>query len=309
MKKGLFGDFLIAGEIVVIGLAEAAHLAAIVLGWNFSRCAMVFGMCVCVVLAGGAAGILVYRLRSGKRFFRRREGESARRVHFESAAEGWMYAVFALSFLSQFVFICMGDTNYREGDLTVETVGSFLATDALYQVNPMTGLPYTQGIPSRLKILCLPTLYASLSRLTGLSPVTIVWKVIPVVTLVSCYTAFALLSVSLFPKTEENAYREKRACFMTIVSLLMWVGAYQGGMDGFQLLCGGWMGVTIRNLVFLPWLLSLCLRRKWLLAALCIPAEVCIVWTLYGCGVCLPFLLGMGILQHCLRGTGPAGRK
>ena len=49
MKKGLFGDFLIAGEIVVIGLAAAAHLAATVFGWSFSRCAMVFAVFVCAV--------------------------------------------------------------------------------------------------------------------------------------------------------------------------------------------------------------------------------------------------------------------
>ena len=267
---------------------------------------MVFAVFVCAVLAGCGAVLLICRIRSGKRFFQREDGRSVRQACFESLAEGRMYGIFGLLLLSQFAFIWMGDTNYRGGDMTVETVGSFLATDALYQVNPMTGLPYTQGIPSRLKILCLPALYASLSKLTGLSPMTVIWKVIPAVTLVSSYTAFALLSFSLFPKGEGDSGRKKRACFMIILSLLMWAGAYQPGMDGFQLLCGGWMGVTIRNLVFLPWLLSLCLRKKWLLAALCVPAEACIVWTLYGCGVCLPFLLGMGILQRCFRETDSA---
>lgn len=309
MKKGLSGDYLIAGEIVIIGLAAAAHLAAVFFGWSFSRCALLFGVLLCAGLAGGGGIWLFHRIRSGKPFFRGENGAAVLRVRFGSRTEGWLYAVFALMFLSQLIFICMGDTDCREGDMTVETVGSFLASDALYQVNPMTGRPYTQGIPSRLKILCLPTLYACLSGLTGMSPMTVVWKVIPVITLVSSYTAFALLSVSLFPKTEGEAYGEKRSCFMTIVSLLMWVGAYQSGMDGFQLLCGGWMGVTIRNLVLLPWLLSLCLRRKWVFAALCIPAEACIVWTLYGCGVCLPFLLCMGLFQgFCLRRNPAAGK-
>ncbi len=330
VKKGLFGDFLIAGEIVIIGLAAAAHLAAIVLGWSFSSCALLFGGLVCGALAG-VTGMLLFRRRkafcrgeaedsSGKPFVPEEAGGSSGKSFVSGKAgrpvlrrfgrtEGCLYAVFALIFLSQLIFICMGDTNYREGDMTVETVGSFLASDALYQVNPMTGLPYTQGIPSRLKILCLPTLYASLSWLTGVSPMAVVWKVIPVITLVSSYAAFTLLSGSFFPETPDEAYREKRACFMTIVSLLMWAGAYQPGMDGFQLLCGGWMGVTIRNLVLLPWLLSLCLRRKWIFAALCIPAEACMVWTLYGCGVCLPFLLCMGILQGCCRMGGRTGKK
>ena len=297
MKKGLSGDFLIAGEIVIIGLAAAAHLAAVFFGWSFSMCALLFGALLCAGLTGGGGIWLFCRVRSGKFFSRGENRTAALRIRFGSRTEGWLCAVFALMFLSQIIFICMGDTNCREGDMTVETVGSFLASDALYQINPMTGHPYTQGIPSRLRILCLPTLYACLSRLTGMSPMTVVWKVIPVITLVSSYTAFTLVSVSLFPKMEGEVYGEKRACFMTIVSLLMWVGAYQPGMDGFQLLCGGWMGVTIRNLVFLPWLLSLCLRRKWIFAALCIPAEICIVWTLYGCGICLLAAAGMAAVR------------
>ncbi len=306
MKRGLFGDNLIAGEIVIIGAAAAVHLAAAVFGWSFGRCAMVLGGLVCAV---PVCGVLFYGIRSGKRLSGSGDDAPAGKLRFQSRTECCLYAVFTLIFLSQLAFICMGDSNYRQGDMTVETVGSILETDGVYQVNPMTGLPYTGGIPLRLKVLCLPTLYAGLSKMTGMSPADMVWKVIPVVTLISSYTAFAMLAVSLFPKAGEKAYREKRASFMTVVSLLMWVGAYQAGVDGFQLLCGGWMGVTIRNLVLLPWLLSLCIRKKWLWAVLCIPAEACIVWTLYGCGVCLPFLLALGILQRCGGKSGTAAAK
>ena len=74
VKKGLFGDFLIAGEIIIIGLAAAAHLSAIVLGWSFGRCALVFAGLVCAALAGGA-GVLLFRwIHSGKRFLGERTG-------------------------------------------------------------------------------------------------------------------------------------------------------------------------------------------------------------------------------------------
>lgn len=298
MGKYLAGDFLIAAEIILIGLAEVAHLAAVSAGWPFARCALLFGVLLCIALL---CGICLWYLRRG------RFGRLACSMPLPSSAvERGFYALCALLFLSQLVFVCLPDTAYRGGDMTVETVGSFLAEDALYRVNPMTGLPYTEGLPSRLKILCLPTLYGSLCKLTGLSPVAVVRKVVPVVTLVSCYTAFALLAVTLFPREEGTKCREKRACFLTVVSLLLWAGAYQVGMDGFGLLCCGWRGVVIRNLVLLPWLLSLCLRRRWLLAALCIPAEACMVWTLYGCGVCLPFLLGMAGSQWRGRKGRPA---
>lgn len=194
--------------------------------------------------------------------------------------------------------------------MTVETVGSFLTTDAIYQVNPMTGQPYTQGIPSRLKILCLPTLYGSLCKWTGLSPGAVIWKGIPVAVLCSCYVAFGQLAHSLFPENGVSGQRVKRITFMTIVSLLLWAGTYQNGMDGFNLLCSGWRGVTIRNVVLFPWLMSLCLRRNYRLTVLCILAEACMVWTLYGCGVCMFVTAGMAVLQSfCRRFRGKESRQ
>ena len=282
-------------EFAAIGLAAAAHVASIFLGLSFSVCAGLLGGLVCAAAAGGIFFLLRCRKTHGGA-----ETESKSflyRMRPEGMWEGILYSVTAVLFLTQLLFIWIGDGVYRGGDLTVETVGSFLAENGLYQVNPLTGLPYTAGIPSRLKILCLPTLYGSLCKLTGMSPSMIVVRVIPTVILVSCYFAFGLLATVFFPEEGASSFREKRACFMTIVSLLLWVGAYQYGMDGFDLLCSGWRGVTIRNLVLIPWLLSLCLRKKWLLAILCVVCEACIVWTLYGCGVCLPVLAGMAVIQ------------
>lgn len=45
--------------------------------------------------------------------------------------------------------------------------------------------------------------------------------------------------------------------------------------------------MTIRAAVLLPYLLACLLERKYLGAVLCILAEACMVWTLYGAGVCL----------------------
>lgn len=303
MKKYRAGDFLLLGEIIIIGLAAAAHLTALMLGWTFSRCAQFFWG-----LAGGAFawGVVfsLYRMRRGKRvpekgcYFPKDTDRTVR----------CMYGLLAVLFLTQLIFICSSGSGWRRGDMTVETVGSFLAADGLYQVNPMTGLPYTEGLPARLKILCLPTLYGSLCKLTKLSPSILVRKAVPIVMLLSSYTAFAMLACALFPKETEKV-QEKRLCFLIVVSLLLWAGAYQYGMDGFSLLCCGWMGVTIRNLVLLPWMISLCIRGKWGEAALCIPAEACITWTLYGCGVCLVFWLGMAVAGSVLNGKRGGGER
>ena len=153
MKRGLFGDNLIAGEIVIIGAAAAVHLAAAVFGWSFGRCAMVLGGLVCAV---PVCGVLFYGIRSGKRLSGSGDDAPAGKFRFQSRTECCLYAVFTLIFLSQLAFICMGDSNYRQGDMTVETVGSILETDGVYQVNPMTGLPYTGGYRSDLKYCVFP---------------------------------------------------------------------------------------------------------------------------------------------------------
>ena len=146
----------------------------------------------------------------------------------------------------------------------------------------------------RLKILCLPSLYGFLCNVTGVSPLVLVQRVVPVAVLLCGYVAFAALGRTLFAED-----KEKRACFLLVVSVLFWVGAYAYGMDGFNVLCCGWRGVTLRNAVLLPWLVSLMLRRKWLSVILCILAEACVVWTLYGMGVGLLVALGLLLADIC----------
>lgn len=291
VKKMRMGDYLITGEVVIIGLAAAVHLVGVVTGWSVSRCALLLAGAA----AGGLGGILLFLIWKIKGDHAKGDSWGKRPVLL--GREKVLYGLFLLLFLSQLIFLCVGNTVYRGGDMTVETVGSFLATDAIYQVNPMTGQAYTQGIPSRLKILCLPTLYGSLCKWTGLPPVTVIRGGVPILVLCSCYMAFGLLAYSLFPENGETGQRTKRAIFMTVVSFLLWAGTYENGMDGFNLLCSGWRGVTIRNMILVPWLLSLCIRRLWKPAVLCILAEACIVWTLYGCGVCLFVAAGMAVTQ------------
>lgn len=286
------GDYLIAGGIVVIGLAEIAHLTAVFLGRPFSDCATFF----LVSLALFAAAVLFLCARRMKR--ERDSRQDSRHRKIVTRTEKVLFGIFALLVFSQLLFMVSYGGEYRQGDMTVETVGGFLTTDAVYGVNPMTGQPYTGGMPLRLKILCLPTLYACVSRFTGLPPQLAVRKLIPAVTLISCYIAYGILARTLFPEEKD---REKRLCFLIAVALLLWAGNDMYGMDGFGVLSCGYRGVTIRNNVLVPWLLSLCLRRKRLTAVLCVLAEACIVWTLYGLGVCVAVAVGMTAADALLR--------
>ena len=150
------------------------------------------------------------------------------------------------------------------------------------------------------------TLYGSLCRWTGLEPGLMVQRIVPMAVLLGSYGAFSLLGRTLFPQEGRM-----RALFLLLVSALMWAGAYAYGMEGFDLLCSGWRGVSIRGGVLLPWTASLCLRRKWLGVCLCVLAEACMVWTFYGCGACLAMAAGLaaaGLLCRKLTGRARGGR-
>lgn len=259
---------------MILGLAELLHVGAVFLNWPISRCSKLFAAGLVVFLAAGIAfGVYCGRKQEKKSFV----GKNL-----------IGYTLFAVLVVSQFIFICLGNESFRDGDMTVETVGSFLLYDGAYKVNPMTGNPYTAGIPLRLEILGLPTLYSMICDLTGLAPVLVVQKIVPVCVLLLAYVSFGSLSNVLFA----DEVRKKRI-FMTAVSLLVWVGTYMYGVDGFNLLCCGWRGVTIRNLVLIPWLFSLCIREKKFGILLCFAAEACMVWTLYGLGACVLVTVGM----------------
>ena len=281
-------DGILTGGMICIGLAEAAHLGAVVLGWSFSRCVLVFGVAAETVTIL-AIGVLVLGILSD-----RKKGKTGKKFQPKQTKMKYNWAaclpagIFALLALWQFIVVWKGQAVYVDGDLILETVVSFLERDALYEVNPMTGRPYVLGIPSRLKILCLPSLYGALCSIFALEPATLVIKMIPVLVLAGSYLAYYTLAKYFF---REDVW--KRSVFMATAALLVGAGDYFYGMDGFGLLHSGFRGVTIRGAILLPYLFGLLLRRKYKLVPLCILAEACVVWTLYGMGACVVVTVGM----------------
>lgn len=265
-------DTMLTGGIIVIGLAEAAHLGAVVLGRSFSDCVFIFLAGVVTLLLGVAVLLIVRFLKNNVREVKKPFSKE----EFILAMIWWGMALVQLFILGN------SEGVYLTGDMTVETVNTMLATDTLYQINPMTGQNYVLGIPMRLKMLCLPTLYAILCDIFQYDAAKLVWGVVPVFTLLGCYAAFCNVAESLFVED-----RKKRHIFMIVVALLLWVGNYMYGVDGFGLQYAGFRGTSIRMLILLPYTISMVLRKKWKSVCLCILAEACIVWTTYGLGMCL----------------------
>lgn len=287
-------EALLTGELILIGLAVTAHVTAVFTGQSFSRCTVIFLGILGAALLLAAVLFLFYGMTHSKRNGSEEEEQPAANTgNRPDFTEKLLAGIFWILVASQLLWLLWNAGVYAKGDMTVETVGSFLQTDSIYRIDPMTGQAYGEGIPSRLKILCLPALYGFFCRLSGSSPESVVTAAVPVWTFVSSYTAFFCVAKCLFPESGK-----KRICFLITIVILMWAGCGFHSMDGFSLLYCGYRGVTIRNLVLIPYLISLCLRKRWKTIILCILAEACIVWTLYGLGACLLTAAGLFLAER-----------
>lgn len=297
MQEFSRADSVLVGGMVIIGLAEAAHLGAVVLGRSFSDCVKLFMLGLLLLLFVSAIMVaLGKRLeRHDKLFVRennRQKIKKAMTTDSHQTENRVIFFVFGLIVLIQLLMLVTEQKIYPTGDMTAETVNSMLTTNGIYGVNPLTGQAYTTGIPMRLKILCLPTLYAIICEIFGMSASQVVWTLVPALTLLGSYLAFFTVAKALFP-----AEAKKRGIFMVIVALLLWMGDYLYGMDGFAVQYAGFRGVSIRMAILLPYTFGLVIRRKWRLVLLCVLAEASIVWTLYGMGACLFAATGMILIE------------
>lgn len=268
-------DILIGGSLIIIGLTEVAHLAGCLLGWSFLAVTdLLLAETTFLILAA----LLVYLIsRKAKKTTdkgdKRKTATGQQRV---------LTGVLAFLILLQMLRILSGERAWLEGDMTLETVNTFLAENAVYSVNPLTGTAYAAGMPFRLKVLCLPTLYGTISRWSGMAAVDVVYRLIPCLTLTLGYLAYGKLGSIVF-KGDPIKIR----IFLLLVGVLLSTGAYMPGVDGFDVFYGGFLGVTIRAMVLIPYLLSCLMEQKYSGVILCILAEACMVWTTYGAGVCL----------------------
>ena len=287
-------DILIGGSLIIIGLTEVAHLAGCLLGWSFlSVTDLLLAETVLFVLT-----VLLVSLIGRKKKAKTVNGaaQSGSGKNEVNAGMQWILTgALAFLILIQMLRILSGDRAWLEGDMTLETVNTFLAENAVYSVNPLTGTAYTAGMSFRLKILCLPTLYGTISRWSGMAPTDVVYRLIPCLTLGLGYFAYGKLGNAFF---EGNPI--KMRTFLLMVGILFSTGAYMPGVDGFDVFYGGFRGVTIRAIVLVPYLIACLMEKKYFGAVLCILAEACIAWTLYGAGVCLLITAAWVVLRKLL---------
>lgn len=275
---------VVTGAIVMIGLAEPVHIFGAFLGHPLHECTKYYLLIVAVVMAAGwLVRTLLLKKKEG---VTKAPGEKKAVCEKKPVKEAvyWLYGVLAALIILQLGFANAANQsgrNFMDTDITPETVQSFLASDAVYQSNPLTGQAYTTGIPNRLRILDLSTFYAMIIQAAGCGMETLLYVVMPLVMFLVFYLTYYQLSKRLF------ADDTSRAIFMVFVAIVVLAGAYALPLDGAHLLYGAHTGKAIRNCVLVPYTIACALDGRWSKVLLCIVVEACIVWTLYGCGACL----------------------
>lgn len=258
-------DKIIWRSFLAVGTAEIIYLGTLFLKMSFSVCAYL----ICAVLGL----IILYG--------------TAKYILSKKRMEVWEYVrkypcytvLFLVMVILQIVWnygLCMP---YIKGDITGEIMQSFLATDKIYSVNPMTGEEFLAGMPSRLRILGLPALYASISKVTGLSVPFVCYRLIPAIVLLLGYMAYERLADFFFGED-----KKAKLTFLIFVALIWQFGSYGFFNDSTRLFLQGWRGESIRAVVLLPYALNCLLRKKYTGLILAAFVELCVVWTLYGLG-------------------------
>jgi len=280
-------DAWLTGSLCCIGLAEALHLLGVFGHLSLGRLTMLWhgGLAVlCLV----ALVLVVGTWRGHRERFRilpQRGGSFA------------LPAFFLLMVLLQAVYVYCMPAITSPGDITVETLRSFQATDGIYLVNPLTGQAYSQGMSMRYKVLGLPTLYALIGSVFPVDSEVLARNLMPVVVLSGTYMAYYRIARLLYGDDLRKKY-----LLLILVVMVFWCGEGVTWLDGYAALHGAWLGTSIRNLILLPYALSLGLekdwRHTWPCMLLCVLAEASICWTRSGLGLCLLLLAVMAALDR-----------
>lgn len=272
-------DAWITGGLCCIGVAEALHLLGTFGRLPLSRLVLLWHGVMAVLCISALLLLAVTYRKQRERF----------QILPQEGGSFALPGIFLLMVLIQTVYVYCMPAVATAGDITVETLQSFQTQDGIYLVNPLTGQPYTQGLSMRCRILGLPTLYTILATSFHVEGTLFVRNLVPVVVLAGTYMAYYRLARLLFGNDLRKKY-----LFLILVSLIFWCGEGAVWLDGYGALHSAWLGTSIRNLILLPYALSLGLekdlRHTWPGMLLCILAEDSICWTFNGMGLCLLLL-------------------
>lgn len=141
-------DILIGGSLIIIGLTEIAHLAGCLLGWSFLTVTDLLLAEVGIVLLAAILLSVISRQTRKRATAGKNDPVADQNSGTDTAKEKStqiLTGILAFLILLQILRILTGNRMWLTGDMTVETVNTFLRENAVYTVNPLTGTAYSMG--------------------------------------------------------------------------------------------------------------------------------------------------------------------
>ena len=300
-KADVFSSFC-AGTLVVLCISFVSHLLTIMRSGLIADEKKLAGIIMIAVMTLGYFAFVILTVVMGKA----KDTKKKDKDKLSSSVKAWI-AVATVSVLAGLFVVMLGLRVNTVGDEMLETVRVFLKGNVMYTIDPLTGMPYAEGVPMRYKILCLPGLYAMMSSAFGTSPEVIIYNIMPAFWFVSGLCAMFSLSKSLYSGKENEIL--KRSVFMTCVILFVFAADLSSYAQGFSVLSQMWTGTAIRIWVLIPFMLYLLFEKKYVLAVLPVLCEAFICRTQYGIGflacIYVMFILSMFAVRRvkCLKAS------
>ena len=281
--KTLFVEFFIS----ILGAAEAINLLALAKHMQVDKASKLF-LVAFILVSVAFVVVLTILVKKNFSFFKSQVNNVK-----SNKTSVFIFICFIIMVIFQIILHYYLCKPYIAGDITGETVTTFIRSNEFHTINPLTGLPYTEGIPNRLKILCIPSLYAFISSITGISPYTLCYRLAPTFIVPVAYLVYYLYAEYLFGKDTL-----KKTSFMLIISFVLFFGFIGTITETRFLMTQAWSPEAIRNTIILPFIIISLFKKKWWDVAICILAEAVLCWTLYGLGYGIVLTIAYFIVSY-----------
>ena len=282
-KRADFFSSFSLGSAVIICLSFAAHFLTVRGSLLLEDEKRLLGMIIVVFMTVSYFAFVILTVMTGKskKTLAGLEGSGDDRGSVQVSGRIFAVIAFAVAVLC-FVTVTSGVRVNSAGDETLETVRCFLDKGEMYSTDPLTGMPYREGLPMRYKVLCLPGMYAVMCSAFGTAPEVLIHNIMPGFWFVSGLFALVALSGAFFKGTDDELL--KRSVFMASAVLFVFASDLSFYAQGFSVLSQMWTGSAIRIWILVPVLLTLLAEKRYVTALIPVLCEALICRTAYGLG-------------------------
>ncbi len=299
--RSSFSESFALGYLLNLCIAGAAHILTVFRGKPLADAVRIYAILLIVFASIGYFSVLFVRLRRGlksvpekpaqKNPSKNTAAESVSGKGGAASAKGgpasrlFLPAAFCVGILIclHLILLFLPGTLSVFSDPTAEMTASLLGDQAPFSRSFLTGLPYQNGLPSRIRLLSLPTYYAILCRVFDVSPDLLLFRILPFFHYAVALAALHAPARALFPEKEK---RPERLIFFTAALLLLTGTGFSASPEAFGSLRCAWSASFLLCMVLIPFLVSALSRKNFLTALVPVAAEAVLLWTWFGAGSC-----------------------